>query len=189
LSPRPKSAKRERTPAPAPTTMSGEYPRENASFYTENDFVGPPTPPQQTTSKIRPMGSLRTVAQKLGAPLASIFTAPKSDIEEVQQEAGRHGLYTGTVYKPRKIQEEESQRWVVLGRDPGAVDQLVECKRKDVARQLELESQTTTSEPVVGAVATASPINVTCGGPSWWRIIAAGLVGAGVMFYMIVYCP
>ena len=32
---------------------------------------------------------------RLSTSLASIFTAPRSDIEEVQQEAGRHGLYTG----------------------------------------------------------------------------------------------
>ena len=187
-SPRSKGAKRERTASPAPE----EYHKtQDESFYTDDDFVGSPAPPQQRTSKLRPTSSIRNLAQRLGAPLASIFTAPKSDIEEVQQEAGRHGLYTGTVYKPRKIKEEESQRWMVLGRDPEAVDQLVDCKRKDVARQLELESRTSTPVPVAGAGATAPPIHVTCKGLGFWRVLAAltpaGFVGAMILFYMVVY--
>jgi len=189
-SPRSKGPRRERIVSPAPTTMSEEhYKTEDESFDTENDFAGSPAPPKQRTSKIRPPSPARNIGQRLGAPLASIFTAAKSDIEEVQQEAGRHGLYTGTVYKPRKIQEEESQRWMVMGRDPEAVDQLVDCKRKDVARQLDLETRTTTPVPVAGAA--APPINVICKGPSFRRAffsyIPAGFVVAVIFFSMLVY--
>ena len=190
---RSRSAKRERTVSPAPTVMSEEYCKtEDESYYTENDFVGSPAP-QQRTSKIGPTSSLRTFARsvRLSTPLASIFTAPRSDIEEVQQEAEKHGMYTGTVYRPRKIKEEESQRWVVMGRDPNAVDQLVDFQRKEVARRLGLESRTTTPVPVPGVGAMASPINVTCSGPSIWRIFVtlalAGFFGALILFYMIVY--
>ena len=191
---RSKSAKPERTVSPAPTIMSEEYYKtEDESYYTENDFVGSPAPPQQRTSRIGPTSSLRSFARnvRLSTPLASIFTAPRSDIEEVQQEAGRHGMYTGSVYKPRKIKEEESQRWVVMGRDPDAVDRLVDYQRKDVARQLELGSRTTTPVPVPGAGAMAPPINVTCNGPSIWRIfvtlVFAGFFGALILFYLFVY--
>jgi len=191
---RSRSAKRERTVSPAPTVMSEEYCKtEDESFYTENDFVGSPPTPQQRTSKIGPTSSLRTFARsvRLTTPLASIFTAPRSDIEEVQQEAGKHGLYTGTVYKPRKIKEEESQRWVVMGRDPDAVDRLVDYQRKDVARQLGLGSRSSTPVPVPGAGAIVPPINVTCSGPSIWRIfvtlVFASVLGALVLFYMFVY--
>jgi len=188
---RSKSAKRERTASPAPTIMSEEYYKiEDDSYYTENDFVGSPASPLQQASKIGPTSSLRTFARnvRLSTPLASIFTAPRSDIEEVQHEAGRHGMYTGTVYKPRKIKEEESQRWVVMGRDPDAVDRLVDFQRKDVARQLDLDSRSTTPMAVGGM---APPINVTCNGPSIWRIfvtlVFAGFFGALILFYMFVY--
>ena len=191
---RSRSAKRERTLSPAPTVMSEEYCKtEDESFYTENDFVGSPPTPQQRTSKIGPTSSLRTFARsvRLTTPLASIFTAPRTDIVEVQEEAGRHGLYAGTVYKPRKIKEEESQRWVVLGRDPEAVDRLVDYQRKDVARQLELESRNTTPVPVPAAGAMVPSINVTCGGPSIWRffvtLVPASFLGALILFYIIVY--
>lgn len=189
---RSRSAKREPTTSPAPTVMSEEYYKtEDESYYTENDFMGSPAPPQQRTARIGPTSSLRTFARsvRLSTPLASIFTAPRSDIEEVQHEAGRHGLYTGTVYKPRKIKEEESQRWVVMGRDPDAVDLLVDYQRKDVARQLGLDSRTSTSVPVPGAV--APPISVACNGPSIWRIfvtlVLAGFFGALILFYMVIY--
>lgn len=192
---RPRSAKRERTVSPAPTVLSEEYCKtEDGSFYTENDFVGSPATPRQGTSKIGPTSSLRTFTRKLrlSTPLASIFTAPRSDIEEVQQEAGKYGLYTGTVYKPRKIKEEESQRWVVMGRDPDAVDRLVDFQRKDVARRLELESRTITPVPVHAAGALAPPITVPCGeGPSMLRnffnIALASFAGATVLFYLLVY--
>lgn len=95
-------------------------------------------------------------------------------------------MYTGTVYKPRKIKEEESQRWVVMGRDPDSVDRIVDYQRKDVARQL--EKRTTTPVPVPGAGAMAPPI---CNGPSIWRIfvtlVFAGFFGALILFYMFVY--
>ena len=192
---RSRSTKRERTVSPAPTVLSEEYYKtEEDSFYTENEYVGSPATPQQRTSKIGPTSSLRTFARhvRLSTPLASIFTAPRSDIEEVQQEAGRHGLYSGTVYKPRKVKEEESQRWVVMGRDPDAVDRLVDFQRQDVVRQLELESRTTTPVPVPGAV--APPINVTCGGPSMWRtfvsfsyFVIASFLGAMILFYMLIF--
>ena len=190
--PRSKDAKRERTASPAPAPVNKEYHKtQDESFYTDDDLVGSPVPPQQRAPKLRPTSSIRNLAQRLGAPLASIFTAAKSDIEEVQQEAGRHGLYTGTVYKPRKIKEEESQRWVVMGRDPDAVDRLVDYQRKDVARQLGLGSRTTTPVPVSGAGAIPPPINVTCNGPSIWRIfvtlVFASVLGALVLFYMFVY--
>jgi len=192
--PRSRSAKRERTLSPAPTVMSEEYCKtEDESYYTENDLVGSPPTPQQRTTRIGPTSSLRTFARnvRLSTPLASIFTAPRTDIEEVQQQAGRHGLYTGTVYKPRRIKEEESQRWVVMGCDPDAVDRLVDYQRKDVARQLELESRTTTPVPAPGSGVIAPPINVTCNGPSIWRffvnLVFAGFFGALVLFYMIVY--
>jgi len=191
---RSRSAKRERTVSPAPTVMSEEYYKtEDDSYYTENDLVGSPATPQQRTSKIGPASSLRTFAQsvRLSTPLASIFTAPRSNVEEVQHQAGRHGLYTGTVYKPRKIKEEESQRWVVMGRDPDAVDRLVDYQRKDVARQLGLESGTITPIPGPGPGAMVPSINVTCNGPSMWRIfvtlVFASVFGALILFYMFVY--
>lgn len=189
---RSRSAKRERTVSPAPTVMSEEECKtEDESFYTENDFVGSPATPRQRTSKLGPTNSLSAFARKLSAPLASIFTVRRSDIEEVQQEAGRHGLYAGTVYKPKKIKEEESQRWVVLGRDPDTVDRLVDYQRKDVARQLELESRATTPVPMPGAGVTVPPINVTCNGPSIPRLIASYVptvvVGGFILFYMLVY--
>lgn len=189
---RSRSAKRERTASPAPTVMSEEYYKtEEESYYTENDFGASPAPPQQRTARIGATSSLRTFARnvRLSTPLASIFTAPRSDVEEVQHEAERHGLYTGMVYKPRKIKEEESQRWVVMGRDPDAVDRLVDYQKKDVARQLGLESRIATPVPVPGAV--APPISVTCNGPSIWRIfvtlVFAGFFGALILFYMFVY--
>ena len=183
---RSRSAKRERTVSPAPTVMSEEYFKtEDESYYAENDFVGSPATPKQRTSKIGPTSSLRTFAQhvRLSTPLASIFTAPRSDVEEVQQEAGKHGLYAGTIYKPRKIKEEESQRWVVMGCDPDAVDRLVDCKRKEVARELGLGSQGTTPVP---------PINVACAGSSVLKDIAtlvvATVLGGIILFYIFVYC-
>jgi len=192
---RSRSAKRERTVSPAPTVLSEEYycKTEDDSFYTENDFIGSPATPQHHASKLGPASSLRTFTRKLrlSTPLASIFTAPRSEIVEVQQEAGRHGLYTGTVYKPRQIKEEESQRWVVMGRDPDTVDRLVDFQRKDVARQLGLESQTSTPVPVPGAIAIRPSMNVVSDGPSRWRnffdYVLAGVVGAMILFYMLIY--
>ena len=192
---RPRSAKRERTVSPAPTVLSEEYCKtEDDSFYTENEYVGSPAAPRQGTSKIGPTSSLHTFTRKfrLSTPLASIFTAPRSDIEEVQHEAGRYGLYAGTVYKPRKVKEEESQRWVVMGRDPDTVDRLVDFQRMTVARELELESRTATPMPVPATGAMAPPITVPCGdGTSvLWNFInfaLAGFVGAIVFFYMLIY--
>jgi len=171
---RSKSVKRERTASPAPTIMSEEYYKtEDESYYTENDFVGSPSTPQERTSKIGPTSSLRTFARnvRLSTPLASIFTAPRSGVEEVRHEAGRHGMYTGPVYKPRKIKEEEGERWVVMGRDPDDVD------------------SRGTTPMAVGAM--APPIDVACNGPSIWRIfvtlVFAGFFGALILFYMFVY--
>lgn len=189
--PRHKSAKRESTVSPAPTVLSEEYCKtEDDSFYTENEYLGSPATHH---SKLGPTNSLRTFTRKLrlSTPLASIFTAPRSDIEEVQEEAGRHGLYTGTVYKPRKIKEEESQRWVVMGRDPDAVDRLVDFQRKDVARQLELESRGTT--PVPGTIPPG--LTVTCNGRSsgqsvlrnFINFVVGGFVGALILLYMLIY--
>lgn len=193
--PRSRSAKRERTESPAPTVLSEEYCKtEDDSFYTENDYLGSPGAPTQHASKLGPTSSLRTFTRKLrlSTPLASIFTAPRSDIEEVQEEAGKHGLYTGTVYKPRKIKEEESQRWVVMGRDPDAVDRLVEFQKKDVARQLELESRTSTPMPMPGAGAIAPQITVTCSNGSstlrnFVHLLLGGFLGALILLYMLVY--
>ena len=74
---------------------------------------------------------------------------------------------------------------------PISVDRLVDYQRKDVARQLGLESRTSTPVPVPGAGAIAPPINVTCSGPGLWRIfvtlVLAGFLGAMVLFYMVVY--
>ena len=194
-----RSTKRERTVSPAPTVLSEEYSckTEDDSFYSENDFVGSPAAPRQGTSKIGPTSSLRTFTEKLrlSTPLASIFTAPRSEIEEVQHEAGIRGLYTGTIYKPRKIKEEESQRWVVMGRDPVAVDRLVDFQRKDVARQLQLESRTTTPMPVptVGAMPLPPQITVTScdNGSSWlknfFNFVIGGFVGALILHYMLIY--
>ena len=110
---------------------------------------------------------------------------------EVQQEAGRHGLYTGMVYKPRQMKEEESQRWVVMGRDPETVDRLVDFQRKDVARQLGLGSQSSTPVPVPRAIAIRPSMNVVSDGPSRWRnffdYVLAGVVGALILFYMLIY--
>jgi hypothetical protein len=189
---RSRSAKRERSVSPAPTVLSEEYCKtEDDSFYTEYDFAGSPAPPRHGPSKLGPASSLRTFARglRLNTPLASIFTAPRPDIEEVQQEAGRYGLYTGTVYKPRKVKEEESQRWVVMGRDPDTVDRLVDFQRKDVVRQLELESRTTTPLPVPASGAMAPPI---CGdGSSAFRnfvnLVLGGFLGAVILYYTLVY--
>ena len=169
-------------------TIGGYYKTEDESYYTKKDPVDPPAPPQRRASRIEPTSSFNTFIQGVGlnTPLASLFTAPKSDIDEVQEEAGKHGLYTGTVYKPRKIKEEESQRWVVLGRDSDAVDRLVDFQRMDVARQLELESPTTTTVPT-----TAQPVNVVCSGLGIWRMFIAFLpaviIGGVTLFYMYVY--
>jgi len=190
---RSRSAKRERTVSPAPTVLSEEYCKtEDDSFYTENGFTGSPGPSRPGISKIGPTSSLLTFTQKfrLSTPLASIFTAPRSDIDEVQQEAGRYGMYTGVVYKPRKIKEEESQRWVVMGRDPETVDRLVDFQRKDVARQLEPESRTSTPNPVPASGARVPPI--ACGGgPSMLRnfitFALASFLGAFILFYLLVY--
>ncbi|KAF9782216.1 hypothetical protein BJ322DRAFT_1074873 [Thelephora terrestris] len=192
---RPRSAKREQTTSPAPTVLSEEYycKTEDDSFYTENEFVGSPDASQHHASKLGPASSLRTFTRKLrlSTPLASIFTAPRSEIEGVQQEAGRHGLYAGTVYKPRKIKEEESQRWLVLGRDPNTVDRLVDCQRTHVARQLGLETQAIAPAPVPGAIAMPPSMVVLSEGPSWWRRIVDALfwgsVGALILFYILVY--
>ena len=169
---RSRSVGRERTVSLAPTITSEEYYKtEDESYHSENDFVKPPTPHQRDT--------------RLGSPLASIFTAPRSEIEEAQQIAESHGLYTGTVYKPRKIKEEESQRWVVVGRDLGAVDRLVDYQRKDVARQLELEPGTTTLVPT--AAGATPPITVTCNGPSTWKCLVLLILAAVVAVWMC-YC-
>ena len=172
--------------------MNEDYKMEDESFDTQDDTFGFPAPPQQRTSKVGPTSSFGTFTRTVGlnTPVASIFTAPRSHIEEVQQEAGRHGLYTGTVYKPRKIKEEESQRWVVLGQDPDAVDRLVDYQKKDVARQLKLESRTTAPVP---ADATTPKINVTCKGPGirgmFFPLLSAVLLGGTIIFYMLVYLP
>jgi hypothetical protein len=98
------------------------------------------------------------------------------------------------VYKPRQIKEEESQRWVVMGTDPNAVDRLVDFQRMDIARQLELESRTTTPVPVPRP-AIAPPIVVSCdpdsSGSSLFKgfvnNVFAAFVGAVILFYMMVY--
>jgi len=99
------------------------------------------------------------------------------------------------VYKPRKIKEEESQRWVVMGTDPNAVDRLVDFQRMDIARQLELESRTTTPVPVPRPATIAPPIAVSCDPDSsgssllkgFVNSVFAAFVGAVILFYMIVY--
>jgi len=187
---RSRSAKRERTVSPAPTVLSEDYCKtEGDSLYTENEFVGSPTALKQGNTKTGSKSSIRTLARKLrlSTPLASIFTAPRSDIEEVQQEAGRYGLYTGTVYKPRKIKEEESQRWVVMGRDPDTVDRLVDFQRKDVARQLELESRTST--PMPGTMTPPITVPYANGSSKLGDFIScllASTVGAALFYFMLV---
>ena len=190
---RPKNTKPKGTLAIAPTVMSDEfYKTEDESYDTENDVVGSPAPPKRRAPKIAPTSSFGTFARGIGlsTPLASLFTAPKSTIEEVQQEAGKLGLYTGMVYKPREIKEEESQRWVVVGRDPDAVDRVVDCQRKDVVRQLKLEPRTTPPVPAPKADTTAPKINVTCEGPSVWRMfipfLLAVLVGGKIIYCVLL---
>lgn len=194
---RSRSAKRERTVSPAPTVLSEEYCKtEDDSFYTESGFGSSPVTPQHRTSKIGPTSSLRTFARhvRLSTPLASIFTAPRSEIEEVEYEAGRHGLYTGTVYKPRKIKEEESQRWVVMGCDPDAVDRVADCQRKEVARQLILDSRAATPMPVPRAGTMAPSIAVPYNGGNGSSIlrnililVIAGFLGALLLHGMLIY--
>lgn len=99
-------------------------------------------------------------------------------------------MYTGVVYKLRKIKEEESQRWVVVGRDPETVDRLVDFQRKDVARQLEPESRTSTPNPVPASGARAPPM--ACGGGSsmlrnFITFALASFLGAFILFYLLVY--
>ena len=183
----PKNASCKYTPSLVPCKT------EDESDYTEKAFVESPALPQQCTSRIEPTNSFSTFVRgvRLSRPLASIFTIPKSDIEEVQREAVKHGLYTGMVYKPRKIKEEESQRWIVLGGDPDAVDRMVDCQRKDVARQLKLESPIAAPVPAFRADTVAAPINVICGGPSSWRmfvvLLSTIIIGGTMLFYMYVY--
>ena len=183
----PKSANREHTPSLVPCKT------EDESDYTEKAFVESPALPQQCTSRIEPTNSFSTFVRgvRLSTPLASIFTIPKSDIEEIQQEAVKHGLYTDMVYKPRKIKAEESQRWIVLGGDPHVVDRMVDCQRKDVARQLKLESSIAAPAPVLRADTVAAPINVICDGPSSWRmfvvLLSTIIIGGTMLFYMYAY--
>ena len=135
---RSRSAKRERTVSPAPTVLSEEYYKtEEDSFYTGNEYVGSPATPQQRTSEIGFKSAFRTFARHVrsSTPLAGIFN------------------------------EEESQRWVVMGRDLDAVDRLVDSQRQDAVRQLDMRR---------------TFVNLG-------YFLIASFLGAVILFYMLIF--
>jgi hypothetical protein len=84
-------------------------------------------------------------------------------------------LFSGAVYKPRGIKEEESERWVVMGPDPNAVDRLLDCQQKEVEQLLLKRRMPGGEEDEEGAVKRVY-------GVGFFQLIMAGAIGGFVVF-------
>jgi hypothetical protein len=128
-------AKRERPPSPTPTVLNDEMTKGEET--DEQEGVGMTS---TSTIPLPPSSSFHSFIHSFGLdrPLASLFVSPKSRANAVQRHAGEMGLFSGAVYKPPRIKEEESERWVVMGPDPGAVDRLLDSQKKEAERQFRL---------------------------------------------------
>lgn len=69
-------------------------------------------------------------------PAVSLFSAPREDVGSITQAARQNGLHTGVMRQPTKVKEEgqtssasrierRNSWWVLLGRDPVAVEHLL----------------------------------------------------------------
>jgi hypothetical protein len=90
-------------------------------------------------------------------------------------------MFSGTVYKPRRVKEEESERYFVMGSDPYAVDRVLEYQQQDVARQLRLQNQ------VPGEMIEKECMVVKKRGAGFGHVVLAGAVGGFIVFYCLVH--
>jgi len=129
-------AKRERLHSLTPTILNDEITKGE-----ETDEAGGMGMLSMSSIPLQQTSSFLTFTHAFGLdkPLASLFVSPKSRVNTVRRLAGEQGMFSGAVYKPRTIKEEESERWVVMGADAAAVDRVLDSQRKEVDRQLHLE--------------------------------------------------
>jgi hypothetical protein len=131
--------------------------------------------PSQSTIPISPNNSLGSITRSftLGQPIASMFAVPKGKVDRAQRRAVEQGLFNGTVYRPKMLEEEESEYFLITGHDPKAVDSLLESQERDVERRLRLPGE-------MAVVKTASR------GLSWFQVVLAGAVGGFAMYYCLI---
>lgn len=129
----------------------------------------------QSTIPVSPHNSFRSITRSftLGQPLASMFAVPKAKVDSAQRRAAEQGLFNGTVYKPKVLEEEESQYFLVTGHDPKAVDSMLECQEREAERKVRIPGE------MVGVKPTSL-------GLSWMQVMLAGAVGGIAMYYCLI---
>ncbi|KIP07737.1 hypothetical protein PHLGIDRAFT_410817 [Phlebiopsis gigantea 11061_1 CR5-6] len=106
-------------------------------------------------------------------PAVSLFSAPRGDIATITQTARMNGLHTGVMRRPRnEVKEEGSSSsrirrghswWVLLGKDPVAVEHLLDLQEKSNLARLdkqaanETDADTTAPPPTVAVAPAPSP--------------------------------
>lgn len=163
-------AKRERISSPVPTVLYDDEVGKAEEDEREARF---PTP---TSSRLSRTNTFLTFTRslKLDKPLASMFALTGSQVDPVQKRAGEMGLFSGTVHKPKMLKEEQSEHYLVMGRDASAVDKLLEYQERDLARQLRFPGDMET------------PVKERSRGLGFFQVVFAGAVGGFAMYYCLI---
>lgn len=111
-------------------------------------------------------------------PLASLFSTPRETIPDVTNAAKQGGLHTALMRNPRRGQvrvhngqlRRENTFWVVMGRDPDAVEHL-----------LELDEQDYETRAMVGAY----PLDPRLIQTTFLDVLIAGAIGGFAVFWAL----
>lgn len=142
-------------------------------------------------------------------PVASLFSAPRDEVDAITQEARQNGLFTGLIHRPRpSIVKQEpppsppsastgrragglertTSWWVVLGHSAEAVGHLLDMQDRSQMATVTAhlppsrDMMRQTDSPVtVGAY----PVDVQSIRNSYLDIILGGMVGGFIMFYLL----
>lgn len=94
-----------------------------------------------TTARIR-----RTLSTFItnSVPAVTLFSAPRENVQVLTKTARLNGLYTGIMRKPDAKEEQSSEGlgrkhswWVLMGRDPDAVEHLMNLQERETMARLE----------------------------------------------------
>lgn len=124
-------------------------------------------------------------------PAVSLFAAPRDEIATITQAARMNGLHTGVMRWPRPDVKDESGSsrsrrryswWVLLGRDPEAVEHLMELQEREDMSRLDGQVLETPAPVAVSEVVTLTA------GPNPFHMILFSAVGAlgGVFIWVMI---
>ncbi|OCH94295.1 hypothetical protein OBBRIDRAFT_789430 [Obba rivulosa] len=124
---------------------------------------------------------MRALSEVLGdsLPLASVFSTPRNKLNAVTDTARQGDLHTGLMRNPNRGQyrvrdgqlQRENSYWVVMGRDRGAVEQLLEFDEQDYETQR-----------MVGAYPSPSLTRLT-----FFDLLVGGAMGGLVVWLALAY--